>query len=107
MTVVDAFRGDHEAYTQQEPESFADHPLTIGEIRASKEQTGAAWSPRDVLIELLRMIDRGDVAPDVLFVAYSQEMEPGARRTSFSCAGQDPCLTLGCIERAKYEYLSR
>ena len=107
MSVVDAFRGDQDVHIRTATENFADHPLTIGEIRAEREKSGAAWSPRDVLIELLRMIDRGDVAPDVLFVAYSQEMEPGARRTSFSCAGKDPSLTLGCIERAKFEYLSR
>jgi hypothetical protein len=106
--VVDAFRGDHEVYQPRLPlfpDSFADHPLTIGELRAEREQSGSSWRPRDALIELLRMIDQGKVAPDTIFIAYSESPEPGARRTSFTCAGPDPNVTLGCLERAKHHYL--
>lgn len=40
-------------------ENFKDYPLTIGEIRSNKSDNASDWSPRDVLIDILRRIDNG------------------------------------------------
>lgn len=50
--------------------SYAGHPLTIGEIRAGQNDDPAAWSPRDMLIYLLREIDSGKLHPEDMVVAF-------------------------------------
>ena len=40
-------------------ENFADAPLSIAEHKAGKSHDAKDWTPRDVLVELLRGIDRG------------------------------------------------
>lgn len=41
-------------------ESFADAPQTIGELRSGRSQNGADWTPRDLLLKLLREHDSGE-----------------------------------------------
>ena len=52
-------------------DNFSDHPLSVSELKASKDHQAQTWTPRDVLISLLREIDSGEVSPDVLVVAYA------------------------------------
>lgn len=52
------------------PDNFADHPLSIGDIRSEKTQSAADWSPRDALIDCLREIDAGRMKPDALIICY-------------------------------------
>ena len=40
-------------------EDFSQHPKTIGELRAAKSDRAKDWTPRDVLIDLLRQVDSG------------------------------------------------
>lgn len=42
-------------------ENFKDHPPTIGEIRSQKNERAEQWSPRDALINILRLIDSGEL----------------------------------------------
>lgn len=53
------------------PDSFADHPLSITEIRSEKTHSAADWTPRDALIDTLRRIDQGEIAPTALIIAYT------------------------------------
>lgn len=41
-------------------DSFADEPLSIGELRSQREDDGSKRSVRDMLVEVLRKIDSGD-----------------------------------------------
>ena len=41
-------------------ESFANEPLSIGELRSMKTEDGSLRSVRDTLVEVLRKIDSGD-----------------------------------------------
>jgi hypothetical protein len=53
--------------------NFANQPVTIGELRTAKDDDASVWSPRDVLIHTLRLIDSGDIDPDQMVVMWSRE----------------------------------
>lgn len=49
-------------------EDFSSHPPTMGELRAEKTGVARSWSPRDVLISLLRDIDSGAIEVQSLVI---------------------------------------
>lgn len=84
------------------PDNFADHPLSIAEIRADKSQNATDWTPRDVLIELLRDIDSGAIAPDALIVAMSipdETFPDGYATMKFRQASPSIYHSLGLAQR--------
>jgi hypothetical protein len=76
---------------------FADRPVSVGEARSDRTGDGAQWTPRDVLVKTLRMIDSGEISPDVLVVAYGQQIE-GRRTGHFWQSTQDGMLSLGLMQ---------
>jgi hypothetical protein len=51
------------------PSSFANYPKSVMELRSEKSDAAADWTPRDVLIDVLRSIDQGKVKPEALIAA--------------------------------------
>jgi hypothetical protein len=51
--------------------SFADYPASVTEALAEKRGDCTAWTPRDVLISVLRGIDSGTIQATDLVVVYS------------------------------------
>lgn len=51
-------------------EDFSNHPKSISELKAQKTENGREWGPRDVLIDVLRDIDSGKIAPTAMIVCY-------------------------------------
>ncbi len=83
------------------PESFADAPVSIAELRASKE--GAAqWTPRDVLVSMLRDIDSGKEAPFELIVVYREASDNGGSSTYYVTSTKDLQSALGLLEYGKF-----
>ena len=70
-------------------ENFADHPETVGEVRSGRNGQGTAWTPRDVLIHVLRKIDRGEMAPESLVVCWREVDEHNTRTGGFFQAAPD------------------
>ena len=56
-------------------DSFAEHPVSITEARATKADMGHLWTPRDCLLQMLRDVDNGEIDPVDLIVAYSELLE--------------------------------
>lgn len=81
-------------------DSFKDHPQSISEIRANKTLSCADWTPRDVLIDLLRRIDGGEKI-DALVVIARQQNEDGSA-TRFTMATPDLVTALGLMSRAAW-----
>jgi hypothetical protein len=82
-------------------ENFADHPKTVGEIRANKTQLAREWAPRDVLIEMLRLIDSGKKV-DALVVCWKETIE--GRENGFYRLSSPNCLTaLGMLSLAAHQ----
>lgn len=55
-------------------ESYANRPESVREIRAQKNHNSADWAPRDCLVHILRLIDRGEIAPANIVVIVDQEV---------------------------------
>lgn len=78
-------------------DDFTNHPLSIGETRADRNRDGSLWSPREVLVTMLRDIDSGKIQPDVLVVAWGEIMD-GKRRGHFYQSTPDGLLSLGLMQ---------
>lgn len=70
-------------------DSYANHPLSVGDIRSERSNDAKDWSPRDVLIDTLRRIDRGEVAPAALVVVMKHESD-GGRMSSTETVTSSP-----------------
>lgn len=77
---------------------FKDHPLSIGEIKSDRTGDGSQWTPRDVLVKMLRDIDSGAVNPDVLVVAWGELSANGKRQGHFYQSTPDGFLSLGLMQ---------
>lgn len=53
--------------------NFARYPQSITELRASETNDAREWTPRDVLIDVLRKLDAGEIHPDHLVVCWYKE----------------------------------
>lgn len=79
-----------------EPESFADHPTTIGEVRSTRSQSAADWSPRDLLVKLLREHDSGEHVLEQLVVCF----EDADASVGFWNACADRTIAVGLLAQA-------
>lgn len=78
-------------------DDFSKAPVSVGEIRSDKAGDGQLWTPREVLIKMLRMIDTGEASPDILVVAYG-EIVDGKRQGHFWQSTTDGLLSLGLMQ---------
>lgn len=80
---------------------FSGHPVSLGERRAEREMDCSKWSPRDLLISMLREIDSGEIQPDAMIVAYRLP-EGGGNFLNMTCfSAPDADVALGILMRAQ------
>lgn len=82
-------------------DDYSEHPQSVAEIRAGKAGRARLWTPRDALIDMLRDIDSGKVAPRTLVICWSEPDQSGEMCAYFSAAGPDIMSSLGTVEAAK------
>lgn len=63
-------------FAPAEPE-FADAVPTLGERRSSRTHNGADWSPRDLLVKMLRDHDSGALVIESMVVSYQADKHAG------------------------------
>ena len=79
-------------------DDFKNYPKSVTEIKSDKSNKASDWTPRDVLIDMLRMIDSGEVNPSALIVCYRDKDDEGEyTKPGFRVASPDPLLTLGVL----------
>lgn len=82
-------------------DSYKDYPVTVGEQRAANNNELRDWSPRDLLICMLRDIDSGLRNPTDVVLCYAEgEAEGGYMR-----AGQNPETHISHLEIAKHRII--
>lgn len=87
------------------PESFAEEPRSITDIKANKSGNAADWTPRDALIDVLRMIDKGEIAPQTLFIGWSEVNEKGDKiSTDYRNSAPTGVHTMGLLLRLSYRF---
>lgn len=76
-------------------ETFANEPKSLGEARAEKQRRAAAWTPRETLVHVLRLIDTGKIDPEILIISWlGKREESGWRPTGQRYAGNSIFETL-------------
>lgn len=83
-------------------DDFSQAPQSIAELRAEREEDGTKWSPRDVLIAVLRKIDSGENV-DMLVVCWRTRHENGRQSGHFFQSMQDPLASLGLLQNTIYK----
>ncbi len=81
-------------------DTYADYPRSVNELRSQRSGNAADWSPREMLITLLRDLDAGSIKPESMVVVFRQKRHPGYR-TDFSAACPDGTVLVGLLETAK------
>jgi hypothetical protein len=84
---------------------YSDHPVSITEARANREENSALWTPRDALISMLRDIDNGIINPDALVAICRTKDEDGAYRTTFVNATPDVHVAMGLLTRGHFRLM--
>ena len=77
-------------------DTFEEAPTSIAEARAAKTRDGAQWTPRDLLVKLLRDIDSGECVIDQMIVSYSS-----AGQSGYWNATPDLTTALGLLAQAQ------
>lgn len=80
---------------------YSNHPVSLAEVRSSKTQNAADWTPRDALITVLRKIDRGEIAPEAIIIAWAQFKPGGVTDFGFQNAAPNIIVSTGLLENAK------
>jgi hypothetical protein len=83
-------------------DDFSTAPVSVAESRADRDADAGKWTPRDVLVQLLREIDRGETKVDVVFLALGERLDGNDTRTGFRCAGPDHWIIAGVANRAMW-----
>jgi hypothetical protein len=76
-------------------DNFAAHPPSLGEVKANRACDASKWTPRDMLVSLLREIDSGRLKVDAMIVCY--RYEGGDSECSYKQSTEDSLVTLGLL----------
>ena len=85
------------------PDSYAGHPKSVGELRSDKTESARDWTPRDVLIDLLRAIDEKKLDPDAVVVIVRPRAPEGIAQVHYRIASPDIHTTLGMLSSATFK----
>lgn len=58
-------------------DDYANHPESLSAVRAHREGAASLWTPRDALIDTLRLIDKGEIKPAALVITYQIRSDDG------------------------------
>lgn len=88
-------------------EDYADAPRNLAERRALNSGVPADWTPRDLLVYLLRKIDSGEMeVPQHLMVLYAREDPGEGSSTGFVQAGNfAPLAQMGLLHSTLHSLL--
>lgn len=67
--------------------NFADAPVSLATVRATKAYDGRLWTPRDALIDLLRDIDGGKINPQLIVITAKTTAPDGSYKLLTCSAG--------------------
>jgi len=83
-------------------DTFANHPQSLTEVKATKGNNAALQTPRDALISMLRGIDDGTIDAKALVVCWCGPVKDGDITTGWEASSPDIITTLGLLSRAAF-----
>jgi len=84
---------------------FADAPVSLGERRALGGDDCDQWTPREMLVHLLREIDSGHFKPDGLMLCFFRNHD-SAVLTGMRRSRMTQMEAVAMIEMAKHDLLN-
>jgi len=94
--VLRALRGAGLAIVELEPqENFANAPVSIAELRSDRNNSCIDWTPRDMLICMLREHDSGKTVLEDAILCYKRKVNEDEFGYSYVLAGNgDICFAM-------------
>ncbi len=80
---------------------------SLGEHRALTEHDCSLWSPRELLVALLRDLDKGEFTPTGLVVCYFTRRDDGFVVNGMQRSRATTMETVAMIEMAKHDLLEQ
>lgn len=89
-------------------DSFADAPVTITELRATRTGNAKDQTARDAVVSFLRDIDSGAiVAPEFVIICFARRNPEGGVLVNEHAGGpHSPLEAFGLLEQCKHRLLS-
>lgn len=81
--------------------NYSEHPQSLTERRAKRDEDASKWTPRDALIHVLRKIDSKEIDPDAV-VVMMRETQGDTFLHSYSIAAPNTGVTVGLIARVTH-----
>ena len=75
-------------------EDFSKYPVSLAE---RKWDIASGWTPRDMLINLLRQIDRKELDCDAMVIIYRARPDSKMTPVHYLASSPDPITTLGVL----------
>jgi hypothetical protein len=79
---------------------FSEYPLSVTEIRSGRTNEANDWTPRDALIDTLRRIDKGEIAPEALVVVMKHRRGEKDVSTELVTAAPNDDTKIAILARA-------
>ena len=78
----------------------------IGTLRAERSNHMHDQSPRDILIEVLGMIDSGELDPDTMVICYGlwDDHDEHTRKSGYRVAALDSLAVSGLLARISWRF---
>lgn len=80
--------------------------VSLATARSDRAEDASEWRPRDALVKLLGMIDKGEVDTDAMVIVYRERVGGHATSTSFVNATPDVHTAVGIMEIAKFDLMT-
>lgn len=77
---------------------------TIGELRSERTDDARLWTPREALIETLRLIDAGEIDPDCMLIRWAGWDKDDHREYGGRNAGMDELAIGGLLAKGLGTY---
>jgi len=84
-----------------------DEVVSLGRLRAERQEDCRAWSVKDCLREALRSVEAGEIDPDIVYVAFRQIDKTRDNWQSYPgiCAGGNALEMRGLLAKHLAEQL--
>jgi hypothetical protein len=90
--------------TEENRGKVMDTPVSLGERRALAEDDCTKWTPRELLIWMLREMDSGNFSPDGIVVCFCKKENEGTR-TGMRRSRTTVMEAVAMVEIAKHDLL--
>lgn len=87
-----------------DPAPDFENVVSLNAERAAQNNDGSLVSPREALLDMLRLIDTGEVAPDTLVISFLTT-EDGLLSHGFLNASTDAISSISALEMTRHKIL--